>query len=651
MARNYDVTLNDGTVELGLMLYQDSKTRKQIRTGWTPSSPGLQEQTYRDWKNGFGYSAPGIVNDGYSYGLNFDGRSPGVAMPSGAITEVDISGLANIGPINDGFSLGDHTYFLAGRSLVKVLNGYSTVSVAADAGSGKRFTNATVAAYNGTSYAWIGGEDFNRWDGTTMTSAGTGSAYPHGPIGKVYWATTDGVSVQRLVGANTSFSVVHCPLTTDPMTSGNWSSSITVGEGIARVWVVISTGRHIYLSTNIGVYDMDDLGQTVNLAPYHADSTDVNNGVRSTYWDGAILYGAGTGIDAIDITQPGVAQGIANWAMPGATVGIPNQSPIWGRATAFTNDAGWVVAAIYNGTDSYIVYGKRRARLGFPGPGEWVWHGALAKFANQHVSYMTVRTVVDSGTPSRRLWIATGADANGTAPIRLYWQSLPLTTTARQDAIVSTAHRYATSWSLYNTPTTYGTYKSKTAIDAIFDSRSLGTSNTLALSISTDESSYGSTLGTVDESPIATLALASNDVEGSQFTPLVTATGTATVPSVLHSLTLVSSVDPDPNEVFDFDVVISREMQTGHGGTPTHNSPEVAYADLALMQGKVVTLTDPMGTPYEAVIEAGLPGAIQEIDPSPEGTRGWGRKVSVRAEIVERPSRYGIDRYGLAYYG
>ncbi len=97
--------------------------------------------------------------------------------------------------------------------------------------------------------------------------------------------------------------------------------------------------------------------------------------------------------------------------------------------------------------------------------------------------------------------------------------------------------------------------------------------------------------------------------------------------------------------------MISREQQLGHGGAAPHNSPEVAYADLALMQGQVVTLTDPMGTPYEAVIEAGMPGAIQEIEQSPEGTRGWVRKVAVRAEIVERPARYSIDRYEVARYG
>lgn len=646
----FDIRLNDGVVDLPLMLYQDSRTRKEIRTGWTPSSSGLTDYTYRDWKNGFGYSQPGIVNDGYSYGLNVDARSPGVVVPAGAITEVDLTGLANIGVISGSFSLGDHYYFLAGRTMVKVLNGYSTLSTVGDAGVGQFFITATVAKYSGTSYAWIGASNgFHRYDGTTLTST---TSFVRNRMSTVYWATTDGVTVQRLVATDTDFTVKHCPLTSDPMTSGNWSAAITVGEGVYPVNTLVSTGRHVYLSTPGGVYDLDDLGQTVNLSPYHIDSYSVYSGLACYYSDGALLYGAATGIDAIDISQPGIKQGIANWAMPGASVGIPNETPIWGRPCAYTNDSGWVVAAIYNGTDSYIVYGKKRARLGFPGPGEWVWHGALAKFSAQLVTNMVVRTVNQSGVISRRLWIAT--QANGTAlTSRLFYQSLPLTTTPRQDAIVGTAHRFATSWSLYNTPTDWNaSTKNKIVTKGVFDTRALAeTTNTMSLAVSTNEVTFGSTLGTVDESPIAELELASSEIEGSQITPLVTAVGTTTAPSVLRSLTLTAAVDPDADETFDFDVWLSREDRIGHGGARPHSTPEVDYADLALMRSRLVTLIDPTGTSYTALIETGMPGALQEIEQSPEGTRGWGRKVNVRAQIVERPSRYGVDRYEVARYG
>ena len=108
--------------------------------------------------------------------------------------------------------------------------------------------------------------------------------------------------------------MVHCALTTDPGTLGNWSAPITVGEGISAVQTIVSTGRHVYLSTGVGVYDMDDLGQTVNISPYHnatgADDS-LHSGIASYYWDGNILYGEANGVDAIDITQPGIAQGQA----------------------------------------------------------------------------------------------------------------------------------------------------------------------------------------------------------------------------------------------------------------------------------------------------------------------------------------------------
>jgi hypothetical protein len=646
----FDILLNDGTVDLGLMLYQDSskKGQKSIRSTWAPASSGLTDHAYRDWKNGFGYSQPGIVNDGYSYGLNVDARSPGVVTAAGAITEVDLTGLANVGVISDSFSLGDHYYFLAGRTMVKVLNGYSTLSTVGDAGVGQHFITAAVAKYAGTSYAWIGGSNgFHRYDGTTLTST---TGFVRNRLKTVYWATTDGVAVQRLVATENDFTVRHVPLTSDPMTSGNWTAAITVGEGVYPCNALVSTGRHIYLSTSGGVYDLDDLGQTVNLSPYHIDSYSVYSGLACYYLDGSLLYSAHTGIDAIDISQPGIKQGIANWAMPGAAVGIPNETPIYGRVSAFTNDGGWVVAAVYNGTDSYLIYGKRRQRLGFPGPGEWVWHGAFAKFASQLVLNLVVRTVNQAGVISRRLWIAT--QANGTAATsRLFWQSLPLTTTPRQDKIVSSAHRFATSWSLYSTPADWQSpTRSKTVTKATFDARDLTTTTTLALAVATDEVTFGSTLGTVDDVADATLNLAGDDIEGKQITPLVTAAGTTTVPAVLRSLTLTGAVDPDADEVLEFDVWLSRENQLGHGGARSHSTPEVDYEDLALMQSQKVTLTLPDRTPVTAIIETALPGSMQEIESGPEGTRGWGRKVTVRAIVVERPALYGSARYGVARY-
>lgn len=654
-----DIVLNDGTTELALQLYQDSKHPKEIRTSWAPANTGLQDQTWRDWKNGYGYSQPSDVNDGYAYGTSdteadygpgIDARQAGTVVPAGAITELDITGVSDRGVITGSFALGEDVYFLSGNALIKVLSGYSTISAPTNAGVGATFVSATVAKYSGTTFAWLGiSNGFAKWDGTTLTKT-TSFVRQRGT--NTYWATTDGVQVQRLFFQDgTNFAVTDVPLTTDPMTSGNWTAATTVYDGVYTINGLLSAGHHVWIVTPGGVIDMDDLRQTYNISPYHRDADSFYNGLTSFYADGTILYGALTGIDAVDVSNPLVKQSFANWILPGQN-GIANETPIWGRPTAFAFDDGWVIAALYNSTDSYIVYGKRRARLGYGGPTEWVWHGALAKFSQQIITTMQVKTVIQSGNASKRLFIAT-VDRPVTPIIRLFWQSLPLTTNAYQDALEGSPHRFGTTAKLYNTPGNWNAAgHTKTAVEATFDTRRLDSTHTMSLSVSTDDVTFGSSLGTVAASDIEHISLAGSTIQGSQITPLVSMTGTATVPPVLHSLTLQASIDPQPNEVYEFDVVFSREQQINSGGTPAHQTPEIDYRYLSLMLSKKVTLTDMVGDTVTAIIEAVLPGTIRQMEQSRDGTRGWSRIVTVRALIVDRPARYGepSSLYGEARY-
>lgn len=654
---NQDLLLNDGTSAVPLMLYDDPKKGKRIHTSWDPPAGAPKMMLWHDWKNGFGYSQPGVVDDGYAYGTTtssdygpgIDARSPGSIVPAGAITEVDYSAITNAGAINDSFSLGSDYYLCANRILIKVLNGYSTLSSVADVGSGNGFVSAVVARYSGTSYAWLGSlTGFSKWDGTTFT---TTASFNRHRLASVYWATTDGVSVQRLVATDaTDLAWTAVPLTTDPMTSGNWTAASQIGEGVYGCGAVVSTGRHVYLSTYGGPYDLDDLGQTVNLAPYHIDQLSDKNGLACYYWDGSLLFGSATGVDAVDISQPGIKQGIANWAMPGASVGIPNETPIWGRPTAFTNDGGWVVMAVYNGADSFVVYGKKRVRLGFPGPGEWVWHGAVATFKNQQILHLKVRTVTIAGVPSRRLWISTVNTAGTVA--RLFWQSVPLTTTPRQDVVNVTAHRFGTPVVCYLTPGNSGSPGSTHSLtQGRFETRNAGTSNTAALAVSADDGAYGSTILTANESPSELDALTTlSTVTGNQITPAVTLTGTSTTPTILLSLTIWATTDPDADEVWECTVEVVREQARNSGSHPTHQNVERTYALVANMLSNVVTLTGPTGDTYTATVEGALPGDWFQVEQSQDGTRGWARTMDLRLRITDRPARYGEAFYGLGKY-
>lgn len=654
-----DLVLDDGTTSLPLQLYEDPKTPKRIRTYWDPPSGGPQSLVYRDFKNGFGYSQPGIVTDGYAYATNdnadygpgLDTRSPGTVVLAGAITEVDTSSLGlTLGYIAQNNSFTDpvsNFWILAGRYALKFTAGVGTPTLGQDIGSGRQFFGAVSAAYGGTPYVWIGDDGgFSKFDGSTWTRT---TSFVRTLMATTYWTTTNGLSVQRLVSADTSYTVKHCPMTTDPMTGGNWSAAITPGDGSWAINSLPASGRHVYIGTIGGVFDLDDLGQTVNLAPYQTEQLNEYNNVAAITHDGFVLCGAGVGADAVDVRQPGIKQEEANWVMPGATVGIPNETPIYGRPSAFAKDAGWVPMSVFNGRDSYILYGKRRERLGFPGPGDWVWHGAFAVFRNQLITHMRTRMVNQAGVISRRLWICT-APYTGLSPGRIFYQSLPLTTTARQDAIAGTAHRFGTSATFYPTPGDWGAPgQDKTLVRGVFETRSLDATHTIALSASTDETNYTS-LVTTQTSNVDRFPLTGAGITGTQISPKLVFTGTNATPPVLHALDLQASVDPDADEVWEFDVMLVREQEDTNGAFNPHQSPERDYTILASMQSKVITLVGPTKDTYTFLLETALPGNWYQLEKNRDGTRGWARRVTLRGRIVDQPARYGEALFGEADY-
>lgn len=653
MAEGYDVKLTDSIGTLGLMLFSSKAQPKVIRAGWSPADPSRagtapEDETWSDWKNGFGYSQPGLVSDGYAYGVNVDTRSPGMVHPAGLVTEVPLGGLGvTLGEISDSFTLGGHYYLLAGRYALKVASGYGSVTVATDNGSGNVFDKAVLAKYGGTVYAWCGrSAGFVRFDGTTWT---TTTAVGFGKMATVFWTTTDGLSVQRLIGTDGPNSFKHCALTTDPMVAGNWSASVQVADGAHTVTSLTGFARHLYIGTVGGVYDVNDLLETLALTPYHAEAADEANGFALLAWDGQILYGSTTGIDAVDVSQVGRRHDQANNILPGASLGIPNETPIWGRPVCFTTDAGWVVAALHNGTDSYLIYGKRRARLGYDGPGEWVWHGALAKLAGQRVSHLRTRSVTQSGVRSRRLWIAT-VPSDGSSGTRLYWQSLPLAPTGKQDADLGAAHRFATDWALTFTPRDWGEpSRQKIAIRADLASRNLGAPNVASLYIAEDDDAdFGSPLVAFSASPFSSAGLAATTPTALQLTPKLIGVGSATTPAIIRSLTLRAAIDRELVEVLELDVWFARENTLAHGGSDAHATPEDDYARLAAMQNQVVTftdLTDPTLPEYTVLVEPGLQSVKAQAEQHDSSARSWGRKVTVRLRVLDRPAQYDVSRY------
>lgn len=663
MASAYDVTVGG----VGLMLYDDAKTGKKIRFSWVPvdaqrAGTGTEDRVWADWSNGLGYSRPGTgIANGYSYGVNVDTRSPGLVLPAGAITELAMPvSMTGFQTPADSFVLNGDLYFLMGRYAVKLTGGIgpaeAVYSLASDA---YEFTRAAVVDRGGTPTAYVGhgpgSGGFTRLSGSTWT---TTTSFYRGHVQPVWLTTTQGVSVRHLVAAVDNYTVKKCALTDDPMVDGNWgpSGGTVVGEGVHKIRSICTAGRHFYVATEGGLYDHNELDESLALTPYMTDLTDIENGLRTQFYDRYVMFAGSNYLDAIDVSQNGLKHPYPSFATPGAIGGLPNETPIWGRPTALTTDSGWLVAAFFNNDHSYVCYGMPRRKLGIEGPGEWVWHGAMSVFENQHVAHLRVRTVTENGIRGRRLYIATIPENGGTA--RLFWQSLPRSQSAYSEydrlagGSVEVSHRFAPGFTIYMTPSDWGEpNREKTAVRADVTSRNLGSGNSLSVTLLAD----GETTATVDPvgsatiSPSQALPISTDPPNGQTLQPVVTAVSTATTPAMLRALTIRAAINRELAEVYEMDVLIGRGQKLAHGGPDEQTSPKTTYEQVWALQNTVTTARMPWQTSdesYVVLVEPGMAGEMVQAERGEQASRrAWVQKMVMRLRVLDRPALYEISDY------
>ena len=665
MAGASDVVLGSGTSRIPLVLYQDERTAPGVRTIFTgadgqPQGDGIGDVTQRDWSGGMGYSQPGVIDTGYSWGDPVDARSPGMVVPPGEITQIQLPNFAGYAHITDSFTLGTHYYLLCGRYILKMDSGTGTPTIIHDTGSDVIvFENAALARYSGTLNAWIGhtiGASFTRFDGTTVT---TSSAFTRGHITSAWAYDDQAVKSQWLYSADTSYSVKRCSLTTDPTTSGNWSAQIVLGEGAYTIGRLVSAGNHVYASTYGGLYDLDDIGQARALTPYHAEDYSTENGLSSFFFASGgrayVMYTTAHGLDAVDVSQAGMRHPAATPCLPGSESGIPFEGPVFGRPTAWAIDGRWMVVSLYNGDDSYVIYGRRRTENDPAGPGQWIWHGAFAKFEQRIVSHMKVRAVTNAaGLKERRLFIATDIDNNsgGGQPV-WYWQSLAHGSTPKQDLVLEgNGHRFYGGFTLYETPQDWGVpSRRKTVLEASIGSERLTGGNAIDVSLSEDAGAYDS-VGAATVSPLQRLPTTDDPAIGLQIAPRLTATGTSTNPPILRSRTLRAAVDFEQVASFEFDIWLVKDQPLPSGALNRQVSEDVTWQQLIAAMNSVTTFHHVNDLDYTVLVLPIPPSDYKLLErPAGTGRKGWGRRVTVRLRVLDSGALYGADGlYDISVY-
>lgn len=395
--------------------------RKTVPGRWSPADDADQADdqsvAWTDWSLGMNFGRlDRIGRGGYSYGINVDTRDPRRVMPSGLVTSLTMpaSGFTHA-PIRGFCQFGSHVYAVTGpdsttpsatSDILRIVDSDSTVVISGryQSDTAPRFSGRSILQYRG--YLYVGGYNgFMRRKMTTAntpddgplddTSPGDGSGWDEYAFQRIFLAkqhwTVAGIQDYYLLANDTDYSMLYTAA--DPTTDGNWSSPTAVIQGdsaITRIGderykiksVSYSNRRNWWGKTN-GMHDVASNGYAGNATPFVEDAFDEDNCSVSYYHDGYVYFWTALGLLRMG-TNDRVRIDIPEFVQPG--FGRPVDGPVYGRVTAMTSDSGWLVCAIYNGSDSFIIYGKEPQALGIDVPVPMIWHGAFAHFPGQKIT-------------------------------------------------------------------------------------------------------------------------------------------------------------------------------------------------------------------------------------------------------------------------
>ena len=551
---------------------------------------------------GFGYSWR-LIQGSYAWAENADARFPRLLMPGPFQNPVTVSG---DGPPRCGQDFAGNFYVGIGRYIWQVPSGTGTPVQVRDLGAGQvAWSMDTFLGnlYVGTSAGQLSSSapgPLQQLSGTTWTGGGPNrKAIAHA----WYQAQASGaVGGWQLIGSDTVSSVANCA--TGPMTAGNWGASVTVGDSTYAINSLVSDQGHIYVAKTNGLHDVDGTtGFTPNLMPFYEAAVDDDNGVSTISANGSVYVNSLAGLFRMDVSG-GSTTGRITAVTPGH--GLPNETPIRGKVTAMTSYGPWVIAAMYNGVDTYILWGRdiRQGDAGTSpfgygagygpspqaiGPNPMLWHGGLVYLPGRIVRMLAISGL----TSPPRLWIGSWDGSSAS----LQWCTIARTENPVQDA----EYRFATTWAFRITGQDWehpASAKDLLQIDVEADG--LGVGAQIEFQTSVDSQPLVS-FGTANLSPQSTI-VGSGDVFGRRVSLCLHGTNTSTTPPLVRSIRPRAQVRPAIRRVRTYDVILGEGGVDRFGGRDLER-PLATYQQLEPLQWNGRTrLRDEFGEAYDVLV-------------------------------------------------
>jgi hypothetical protein len=307
-------------------------------------------------------------------------------------------------------------------------------------------------------YASLNGYDW-------VSSAGNGADAAFGQHLMVTYQVINDLGAYRLITNDTPFTFRFIATGDTATTLANvlsnsaWSGGApgiyTVGDRSARITNVAGSPLVGFFCKEDGVYHIGPDGRSARIVDW-SDSVHRTNGEVFRFAYGG-LYASHIrwGMVRIDVANLQV-QWQTNACAPGAN--LPRVVPSAGMTTGFTMDGEWMVTSIFNGTDSYIFYGRpneiteRTAMINIQSPQALNWHGSEGTFWNKRITCLQQATLGPADRPL--LWVGWATvNTEGSVPAGttgLSCISLPKYGTPLEDWVMGGPHRFQSlSWLYY----------------------------------------------------------------------------------------------------------------------------------------------------------------------------------------------------------
>lgn len=596
-----DIVLNGMT----LKLFRPNQNR-QARGIHGTDQPQLASDQFIDedlpvavetWHLGAGYTQR-IVDGTYSYAANGDGRFPRLFCPGPQTNLITLTSATD--SARWACDVASDTYFGGGRFAYRAVNGSATSPLAADNDLGAG--NVGYSAQNAFGDAYIGtdasGTPSTLWK-ITKAHAWSSSTAKRRQLTTALYNSVNGFRMFGMTdtaGLNT-IKTVLVDNSVDPLTDGNWGTPITIGDyGGVTINDLTALQDHVYVGSDRGLWDFDgSTGLAFNLTPWMAQRHNSENGIAATVGNQWVTYGHKWGL--LRYQAQGVDTGIVQDVSFGH--GTPNETPIRGQVTATCMDQGWTVQAIYNGTDTYICWGRDKGfyEYGFDqsgnqqlafgvGSSNMLWHGGLIKLAGAKCYLL----FISGQTDPPKLWFGNGANVG--------WCYLARTENPLQDS----EYRFATSYSLWMPYEHWGRPTTpKNLVELDVEGENLGVGASIAVSYSVDGQPYAS-LGTANGNPWTQL-LPGTEIIGRRIGLEYDGTNTNTAGANLRGTLLLAAERVRVRHLKEYQVLLSWDSSDRYSGRNMSRPAKTLAALQALTTAGAVTLRDEFGQTLTVLVK------------------------------------------------